>query len=382
MRNALGVGVATLLAAQAQAAPPSATRADFGTLADGRAVEAVTLDNGKGMRARILSYGAILQSLEAPDRKGQSADIVLGYAEPQLYVSKRNFFGATVGRYANRIAHGRFTLDDKSYQVPTGGHPHALHGGDKGFDAQMWKIVALKKGPYPSVTLSYVSADGEEGFPGRLRVTATYTLTANNELRIEYLARTNKPTIVNMTNHSYFNLSGEGSEYSVLGHRLTVPASRFTPVDSGLIPTGELRSVEGTPFDFRKPVTIGAHVREVGNDQLHYGSGYDENLVVTEAATTDPHLMARVEDPVSGRVLELLSNQPGIQVYSGNGLNGSAVGPSGHAYRQGDGLALEPELFPDTPNHPAFGSARLDPGKTYRNIIVYRLSVLDAAGGN
>jgi aldose 1-epimerase len=378
MRTALGSSVLALLAVQAQAAAPSASRTAFGTLPDGRAVEAVTLDNGKGMRARILSYGAILQSLEAPDRKGVSADIVLGHADPATYVTKHNFFGASVGRYANRIAGGRFTLDGKTYQVPTNGHPHALHGGVNGFDTQIWKIVAVKKGPYPSVELSYTSADGEEGFPGRLRITATYTLTANNELRIDYQARTNKPTIVNLTNHSYFNLSGEGSEYSVLGQRLTVPADRFTPVDAGLIPTGELRLVQGTPFDFRKPTTIGARVRTMASDQIRYGSGYDENLVVTEAVTTEPHLMARVEDPVSGRVLELLSNQPGLQVYSGNGLNGSAVGPSGHAYRQGDGLALEPELFPDTPNHPAFGSARLDPGKTYRNLIIYRLSVAGA----
>jgi aldose 1-epimerase len=378
MRKALSGSLLALLAVQAHAAAPSATKAAFGTLPDGRAVEAVTLDNGKGVRARILSYGAILQSLEAPDRQGRSADIVLGYADPAGYVAKHDFFGASVGRYANRIAGGRFTLDGKAYQVPTNGHPHALHGGVNGFDTKIWKIVAVKKGPYPSVVLSYTSADGEEGFPGRLRVTAAYVLTANNELRVEYQAHTNKPTIVNLTNHSYFNLSGEGSDYSVLGHRLTVPADRFTPVDSGLIPTGELRSVQGTPFDFRKPMTIGARVRAMASDQLRYGSGYDENLVVTEAVTAEPHLMARVEDPVSGRVLELLSNQPGLQVYSGNGLNGSAVGISGHAYRQGDGLALEPELFPDTPNRPSFGSARLDPNQTYRNIIVYRLSVAGA----
>jgi len=369
-----GVGLTlALIAGAAQAG--TATRAPFGKLADGQAVEAVTLDNGHGMRARIISLGAILQSLEAPDMAGRSADIVLGYADAATYLAKPNYFGASVGRYANRIAGGRFTLDGKTYQLPLNDKTNSLHGGTVGFDKHMWKIVSVKSGGDPSVTLAYTSPDGEEGYPGTLSVTATYTLTPSNELHIDYRATTTKPTIVNITNHSFFNLAGEASAHSILDDRLTIPAETFTPVGPTLIPTGEFRPVAGTPFDFRKAARIGDRIRDGRDEQIRYGQGYDENFVVTRAPTRDVHLMARVEDPESGRVLEVLSNQPGVQFYSGNFLDGSAVGKSGHSYRQSDGLALEPQVFPNTPNQPSFGSARLDPGQTYENHIVYRLSV-------
>jgi aldose 1-epimerase len=371
----LAAGVVILLATHSAAAQAgTATRSAFGTMADGRAVEAVTLDNGHGVRARILSFGAILQSLESPDRAGHSADIVLGYADAATYLAKPNYFGASVGRYANRIAGGRFVLDGKNYQLPLNDKTNSLHGGTVGFDKRMWTITSVQDGAEPSVTLAYTSGDGEQGYPGALRVTATYTLTASNELHIDYRATTTKPTVVNITNHSFFNLAGEASAGTILDERLTIPAETFTPVGPTLIPTGEFRSVVGTPFDFRTAAVIGDRIRDGKDEQIHFGQGYDENFVVAHAPTTRPHLMARVEDPKSGRVLEVLSNQPGVQFYSGNFLDGTAVGKSGQSYRQSDGLALEPQVFPNTPNQPSFGSARLDPGQTYENHIIYRFS--------
>ena len=369
--------IATLCCALAGAATPAlagtATRAAFGALPDGRPIEAVLLDNGHGLRARILSYGAILQSLDVPDRAGHSADVVLGYADAATYVTHPNYFGASVGRYANRIAGGRFTLDGRTYQLPLNNGANSLHGGTLGFDKRIWRIVSVHGGAEPSVTLAYESADGEEGYPGRLSVTATYTL-APGVLRLDYRATTDRPTIVNITNHSFFNLAGEASGRSILDELLTIPAATFTPVNTALIPTGEFRPVAGTPFDFRAPVVIGARIRDGRDAQIRFGQGYDHNYVVTRAPTRDLHLLARVEDPGSGRVLEILSNQPGVQFYAGNFLDGTAVGKSGHSYRQSDGLALEPQVFPDTPNQPAFGSARLDPGQTYENRILYRFS--------
>ena len=365
---------AALLAIPAPVLAGTATRAGFGALPDGRPVEAVTLDNGHGLRARIISYGAILQSLTVPDRAGHSADVVLGYADAATYLTHPNYFGATVGRYANRIAGGRFTLDGRTYRLPLNNGPNSLHGGTLGFDKRMWRIVSVHGGAEPAVTLAYESADGEEGYPGALSVTATYTLAAN-ALRVDYRATTTRPTIVNITNHSFFNLAGEASGRAILDERLTIPAQMLTPVNAALIPTGEFRPVAGTPFDFRTPMTIGARIRDGRDEQIRFGQGYDHNYVVTRAPTRDVHLVARVEDPGSGRILEILSNQPGVQFYAGNFLDGTAVGKSGHSYRQSDGLALEPQLFPDTPNQPAFGSARLDPGQTYENRIVYRFSV-------
>lgn len=352
-----------------------ATRAPFGTLADGRTVEAITLSNGKGVRASILSYGAILQSVVVPDRAGKRADVVLGYADMRGYLTKPNYFGASVGRYANRIRAGRFTLDGKSYQLATNNGPNALHGGVNGFDKRLWRVIEVASGPSAHVTLGYTSVDGEEGYPGTLTVTATYALNERNELSIDYAATTDRPTILNLTNHSFWNLGGEASQRTVLDYRLTIPADATTPVDATLIPTGELRPVANTPFDFRSPRVIGERIRDGRDPQIAFGQGYDENFVIARAVAATPRLHARLEDPVSGRVLEISSNQPGLQLYTGNFLDGTAIGKSGHAYRQSDGIALEPQIFPDTPNRPEFGSARLDPGQTYHNNIVYRFSV-------
>ncbi|MGU3657507.1 MULTISPECIES: aldose epimerase family protein [unclassified Methylobacterium] len=365
-----------LTPAPVRAAEP--VRTVFGTLPDGRSVEEVTLTNGKGITARILSWGALLRSLDVPDRSGKAADVVLGYNDLASYLTKGSYFGVSVGRYANRIRAGRFTLDGQTYTLPTNDGPNALHGGAAGFDKRLWTITAVKGGAAPSVTLRYVSPDGEEGYPGTLTATATYTLDATDTLTVTYEATTDKPTIVNLTNHSFFNLAGEGSGRSILDQTLTIPAERFTPVDATLIPTGAHLPVAGTPFDFRKPTVIGARIRDGRDEQIVRARGYDHNWVVTDAPTAEPHLVARVEDPESGRILEVASNQPGVQFYAGNFLNATVVGKSGLAYRQSDALALEPELFPDTPNQPAFGSARLDPGKTYRNVIAYRFSTSPA----
>ena len=362
--------------APARAAEP--TRTVFGTLPDGRTVEEVTLTNGKGVTARILSWGALLRSLDVPDRSGKAADVVLGYNDLASYLTKGNYFGVSVGRYANRIRAGRFTLDGQTYTLATNDGPNALHGGAAGFDKRLWTITAVTGGASPSVTRRSVSPDGEEGYPGTLTATATYTLDDTNTLTITYEATTDKPTIVNLTNHSFFNLAGEGSGRTILDQTLTIPAERFTPVDATLIPTGAHLPVAGTPFDFRKPTVIGARIRDGRDEQIVRGRGYDHNWVVTDAPTAEPHPVARVEDPKSGRILDVASNQPGLQFYAGNFLNATAVGKSGLAYRQSDALALEPELFPDTPNQPAFGSARLDPGNTYRNVITYRFSTSPA----
>ena len=327
------------------------------------------------MRARILSYGAILQGVDVPDRDGKIADVALGYADMRGYLTAPNYFGATVGRYANRIKGGRFTLDGKGYTLALNNKTNALHGGVKGFDKRPWRIVDVAGGATPHVTLAYTSADGEEGYPGELQVTATYSLNDANELTIEYRATTNKPTIVNITNHSFFNLGGEAAQRSIYDAVLTIPADTTTPVDATLIPTGSFRPVAGTPFDFRTPTVIGTRIRDARDPQIVFGQGYDENYVLARTLSATPRLAARVSDPVSGRTMEILSNQPGVQLYTGNFLDGTAVGKSGHAYRQGDGIALEPQVFPDTPNQPALGSVRLDPGQTYRNVIVYRFSV-------
>ncbi len=351
-----------------------ATRAAFGTTADGKKVEAITLTNGHGMRATILSYGAILQSLAVPDRTGKSEDVTLGYNDMQGYLVAPNYFGASVGRYANRIKNGTFAIDGKTYTLAKNNGPNALHGGLKGFDKRLWTVEKVTSGDTASVTLRYIAADGEEGYPGQLTVTATYALNEKNELSVEYTATTTKPTIVNITNHSFFNLAGEASQRSIYDNVVTIPADATTPVDKTLIPSGQLRPVEGTPFDFRKATVIGTRIRDGRDPQIVFGQGYDENFVIAKSVSAQPVLHARVEDPSSGRVMEILSNQPGVQFYTGNFLDGTAIGKSNHAYRQGDGLALEPQVFPDTPNQPALGSARLNPGQTYRNVIVYRFS--------
>jgi aldose 1-epimerase len=367
-----------LFAMPVVAGASDATRSSFGALPDGSQVEAVTLSNGHGVSARIITLGASLQSLTLPDRHGKMADVVLGYPDAATYITKPQYFGATVGRFANRIAKGQFTLDGKHYQVPINDGPNSLHGGTKGFDKVLWTITKVTQGASPSVTMRYVSPDGDQGYPGTLTVDATYTLDDKNELIIDYRATTDRPTIVNISNHTYWNLGGEGSG-SVLDDVLTIAADAFTPVDATLIPTGEIRAVAGTDYDFRKGKPIGRDIRDGKEPQLLQGRGYDMNWVISRSQAAKPRLVARVVDPHSGRVLTLYSTQPGLQFYSGNFLDGTSVGKSGRIYRQGDAFALEPQIFPDTPNHPSFGSARLAPGQTYENRIVYRFSVDGAA---
>jgi aldose 1-epimerase len=363
-----------LLGVATRAGAADYARSSFGTLPDGETVEAITLTNTHGVAVRIIALGASVQMLTVPDRGGKAADIVLGYAKLADYLAKPQYFGSTVGRFANRIAKGRFMLDGTAYQLATNNGPNSLHGGVHGFDKVLWKVQRVDRGSSAAVTFGYVSPDGEEGYPGSLTVTATYRLNEDNEISIEYRATCDKPTIVNITNHSYFNLAGEGSPDGVMRQLLTLPASEFTPVDATLIPTGEFRGVAGTAFDFRHAKPIGRDIRNGEDEQILHGKGYDHNWVISRQPVQAPRLVARVEDPESGRVLEVLSTQPGIQFYSGNFLDGTVVGKSGRTYRQGDAFVLEPQLFPDTPNRPAFGSARLEPGGTYVNKIVFRFS--------
>lgn len=353
----------------------TATRASFGT-ADGKAIELITLTNAKGMRLKLINYGASIQSVIVPDRDGKMDDVALGYPTLQGYIEQPQYFGATVGRVANRIALGRFALDGHAYQVPVNNGPNSLHGGIKGFDKRVWTVREVTPGAVARVVMELVSADGDQGYPGTLTTTATYTLSEDDAIGIEYRATTDKPTVVNLSNHAYWNLGGEGSARGVMDHRLTIPADRYTPTDKGAIPTGELRPVAGTVFDFRTPAPIGAHVRDATDEQIRFGRGYDHNWVIARDVIAAPRLVARVEDPASGRVLELLSDQPGLQFYSGNFLDATTSGKVGHLYREGDAFVLEPQKFPDTLNRPAFGSVRLDPGQVYRSRIVFRFSTV------
>lgn len=358
------------------------TVADAGTVARkplgdvaGSKVEAITLSNSHGVSARILTYGATLQSLIGPDRAGKLADVMLGYDDLASYVNKPNYFGVTVGRYANRIARGRFSLDGKTFQLPINNAPNSLHGGTVGFDKVVWRVVSVENGPVAKVVLAYTSPDGDQGYPGKLDVTVTYSLDERGALSIAYDASTDKPTIVNMTNHGIFNLAGEGSRLGILNHRLTIPARAYTPVDATLIPTGERRPVAGTVFDFRGGRVFADGIRDGRDPQIIAGRGYDHNFALDAGLTAQPKLAARLEDPASGRVLEVLTTEPGLQLYTGNFLDGTLVGKHGHVYRMGDGVALEPQKFPDAPNQANFVSARVDPGKPYHHLMVYRLSV-------
>lgn len=352
-----------------------ASRATAGTLADGSAVEVISLSNKQGVSAKILTYGATLQSLSAPDKDGRIADVLLGYDDLKDYVDHPNYFGVTVGRYANRIAGGAFSLDGKAYQLPLNDKTNTLHGGGKGFDKQVWKVASMKSGPVATLVLTLTSPDGDSGYPGKLDSSVTYTLDEAGNLGITFDAKTDKPTIVNMTNHAIFNLAGEGSPDGALGHLLTIPARAYTPVDAALIPTGELKPVDGGVFDFRTPRPVADGIRDGRDPQIVAGRGYDHNWALDKGVTKTPELAARLEDPASGRVLEVLTTEPGVQFYAGNFLDGTLVGKGGHLYRMGDGIALEPQKFPDAPNKPNFVSARVDPGKPYHHAMVYRLSV-------
>ena len=364
-------GLAALAAAPATAA--TAKQRPFGTMPDGRAVPAVTLTNGHGVSATVIALGASLQSLIMPDRDGKREDVQIGYDTLDGYLTKPEYFGGTVGRVANRVAHGRFTFDGRTYTVPVNNGPNSLHGGTKGFDKVLWEVTDVKNGASASVTLRYVSPDGDMGYPGTLTTYATYSLDEQDQLTIEYRATTDRATVVNISNHAYWNLAGVGSPRGAMGHLVTIPADRYTPTDATSIPLGKHHSVAGTVFDFRTPHAIGDRVRDGRDQQIAYGRGYDHNWVVGSAVTRDLHLMARVQEPVSGRGFELWSNQPGLQFYSGNFFDATIVGKGGRIYRMGDAFVMEPQLFPDAPNQPSFPSVRLDPGQTYRNVMVYKL---------
>ena len=339
---------------------------------DGRAVERLVLHGANGFEACVITLGATLQALQAPDANGRCDDVVLGHDDLAGYLGRRGFFGATVGRYANRIANARFVLDGTTFQLAANNGAHALHGGLQGFDQQLWQISAIEDGGEPSVTLSYVSADGEEGYPGRLDVSVTYRLTGPAELSLTFTARTDRPTIVNLTNHSFFNLDGVLANSNTLDHRLTLAADRFLAIDPGAIPfPGPPRSVAGTPFDFREATLVGARIRH-NDEQLRNGRGYDHTFCLENRGTLQ--LAARLEAPTSGRVLELLTDQPGVQLYSGNYLDGSTAGKGGRLYRQSDALCLEPQIWPDAPNRPDFPSPRLGAGAEYRHRTIYRFS--------
>ena len=346
------------------------TRASFGTTPDGQAVDLFTLRNDKGVVAQIMNYGGIVTTFEVPDRNGKLGDVVLGYDNLAGYLKSTPYFGCIVGRYGNRIANGRFTLNGQEYKLAQNNNANSLHGGLKGFDKVVWDVVksgASKGGAY--LELRYVSKDGEEGFPGTLTVTALYTLTADNALRLDYTATTDKDTVVNLTQHSYFNLRGHGD---VLGHVVQINADKFTPVNSALIPTGELRPVAGTPMDFRKPTPIGARVN-ADDEQIKFGGGYDHNWVINKAPG-ELALQAVVNEPESGRVLEVYSTEPGLQFYGGNFLDGTIKGKAGWVYLHRNAFCMEPQHFPDSPNQPNFPSVVLKPGQIYKNTIMYKFS--------
>lgn len=367
--------VLVLLASAALAHAAAVSPRPFGRLADGRAVTLYTLQAKSGLEADIMDYGGTVVRLLAPDRNGKLADVVLGFAQAADYPTKSPYFGALIGRVGNRIARGSFTLDGKTYTLPTnntpGGHPCTLHGGTIGFDKVFWHATPIEREGEPALKLEYTSRDGEDGFPGNLKVEVVYSLTKDNGLRIDYEANTDQPTPVNLTNHSYFNLHGEGAD-TVLDHQLTIHASRYTPVDDGLIPTGELAPVAGTPLDFRTPHAIGERIGQA-NPQLAYAHGYDHNFVL-DAAAGKLALAASVYEPTSGRVLEVLTTEPGLQFYSGNFLNGTLIGKSGKPYPFRSALVLETQHFPDSVHHPEFPSTILLPGQTYRSTTIYRFS--------
>ena len=352
----------------------TAIRSSFGEV-DGQPVERITLVNANGVSASVITLGATLQSVMLFGRDGKPVDVAAGYATAEEYRAGSAYFGASVGRYANRIARGRFTLDGREHQITINNGENALHGGVSGFDARHWSIVSTESGATAKVMLRLISPDGDQGFPGRLTVDATYALDEAAVLTIEFRATTDAPTIVNLTNHAYWNLAGEGSSDGAMRHLLTIDGGAFLPTDAGLIPTGERRAVADSAFDFRQPHMIGERVRDASDAQIVAGKGYDHNWIVTDDVTPEQHRMARLVDPASGRGFELWSNQPGLQFYSGNFLDAGFAGKAGRLYRQGDAIALEPQRFPDTPNQPTFGSARLDPGETYLAVMSYRFFV-------
>lgn len=355
----------------------SAQGEPFGVV-EGDSVKVYTLRNAAGMEARVTNYGGIILSLMVPDREGQLGDVVLGFDSPGGYLEGNPaYFGAIIGRYGNRIAGGRFTLEGETYELARNDGPNHLHGGVKGFDKVVWDAEPFRRDGESGLEFRYTSPSGEEGYPGTLEATVTYTLTDGNELIFDYHAVTDRATPVNLTQHSYFNLAGHGSG-DILDHVVTIDAEHFTPVDSTLIPTGEIRPVEGTPFDFTEPTPIGARIEE-DTEQLRFGLGYDHNFVLRrEGPAAEPVLAARVAEQTSGRVMEILTTEPGLQFYSGNFLDGTLTGKDGVVYEHRTGFAMETQHFPDSPNQPAFPATILRPGEQYTSRTIYRFTTTDA----
>ena len=355
---------------QEQAPPPPAahvSRAPFGKMPDGTPVEIFTLTSATGMEVRTMPYGAIVVSLRVPDRSGHAADVALGFDNLDDYITKNSpYFGVIAGRYANRIAKGRFTLDGKTYRLATNNGPNHLHGGVRGFDKILWHAEPFERGGTAGVVYTLTSHDGDEGYPGTLTATVSYTVSASNALTLDYEATTDRATPVNLTHHTYFNLAGEGAG-DILGHVLTLDADRFTPADDTLIPTGVIAPVDHTPFDFRTPTAVGANI-DADDVQLHRGGGYDHNFVLNG---TGLHHAARVVDPLSGRTLDVSTTEPGLQFYTGNFLDGTITGKAGHAYARRGGLCLETQHFPDSPNHANFPTTIVRPGTPYRSQTVF-----------
>jgi len=387
IRRAVRIGVVALLTlstmafatASASSARhrPTITKASFGSLSDGTPIDIYTLTNSRGMEVKILTYGGILQSIKVPDRRGRLANVTLGFNNIADYETKNPYFGCITGRYANRIANGRFQLNGQTYQLGINNDPNHLHGGFKGFDKYVWAATPVQNRHSVGLELRFTSPDGDQNYPGTLANKVTYTLTNKNEIRMDYKSRlvddgTNLKTIINLTNHAYWNLAGEGSS-DIYGHKLKINASHYTPVDATLIPTGEIATLDGSSLDFRRSTAIGARIRDGSEPQLVIGRGYDHNWVLDRHGS-GLELAARVVEPKSGRVLEVITDQPGIQFYSGNFLDGTLVGTSGRMYRQGDGFALETQHYPDSPNHPNFPSTVLAPGQLYKTTTIYKFS--------
>jgi aldose 1-epimerase len=359
----------TLAAAAADPKAPSIEKQAYGKLPDGTPIDAYVLTNAHGMQAKVITYGGLLTELRVPNKSGRAADVVLGFDNLEGYLKGHPYFGSNVGRVANRIAKGKFTLDGKEYTLAINNGPNALHGGEKGFDKQVWKAEPLESKNGPAVRFTYQSKDGEEGYPGNLTATATYTLTEDNGLRIDYTATTDKSTPVNLAHHTYFNLGGQDAG-SILDHVLWIDADKYTPTDETLIPTGELKDVKGTPLDFTQPTPIGKRIDQLKGKGLP--GGYDHNYVLNGGETKEPRVVVRVKDPKSGRVMEVLTTQPGVQLYTGNFLSGKEKGKSGAVYQQHHAFCLEAQHFPDSVNHADFPSTILKPGETYKQTTIYR----------
>ncbi len=354
----------------AASSPCNITRAPFGKTRDGKRVDIYTLRNLNGVEARICNFGGILVSFKAPDRNGHLGDVVLGYDNLDGYLTNSPYFGALIGRYGNRIAKGKFTLDGVTHKLAANNSPNALHGGLKGFDKVVWRAKIIQSDAGPALELTYRSKDGEEGYPGNLKVKAVYTLMSDKGLRLEFTATTDKDTVLNLTQHSYFNLAGHGD---VLGHKVFIDADKFTPVDETLIPTGELRPVDETPFDFLEPTAIGARLQQ-DERQLKFGNGYDHNFVLNHPMGR-LDVIAQVSEPTTGRVLEVLSTEPGLQFYTGNHLDRPVTGKGGQVYNFRNAFCMEPQHYPNSPNQSDFPPVVLKPGQVYHNTIIFRLSV-------